>query len=260
MLSTQHVMCTALFSDRTYFNEIVSSVVFPDAIRAYSGPRGYSHFEENPDGTDCYWWEMPDNMKTVSPESIKESLRRGSHVPENKGTAVMGEKTNIMAFVKHNRHLPVRMFYGIEHHLRQDVVFDEFIRRYIDVSRRAEGIYTLGSGEVLDGAGVRKLATKIEEHGLYVLAKVLYYKKGITVNQDWFESVVKPILLEDYPLELAEKTYSFMKVPDMVNTWITNHDWSHAEEGPIPLKDYVQLYTKVIYAMGKPSLIWEADK
>ena len=37
-----------------------------------------------------------------------------------------------------------------------------------------------------------------------------------------------------------------MKIPDVINERITNGDWSHLNEGPLPLKDYMEMYEEVV--------------
>lgn len=44
MLSIQHAMCLASHS-RNPGSRLTAATLYPDAIRAYSGPRQYSHFE-----------------------------------------------------------------------------------------------------------------------------------------------------------------------------------------------------------------------
>lgn len=39
-------------NDRAWLDGHMAAVVFPDAVRAYSGPRPYSHFERSADGSD----------------------------------------------------------------------------------------------------------------------------------------------------------------------------------------------------------------
>lgn len=46
MLSIQHILHTLYTYDMTYLHSYGASVVYPDAIRAYTGgSRKYSHFE-----------------------------------------------------------------------------------------------------------------------------------------------------------------------------------------------------------------------
>ena len=54
MITLQHSLVTlfGLRGNEEEFDKEVPYVLIPDAIRRYCGPRPYSHFEENPDGTD----------------------------------------------------------------------------------------------------------------------------------------------------------------------------------------------------------------
>ncbi len=48
MLSIQHVLSAyiAKDGDKEWMDRHMAGLLFPDVIRAYSGPRGYSHFEK----------------------------------------------------------------------------------------------------------------------------------------------------------------------------------------------------------------------
>ena len=47
MLSIQHILHSLYTYDMTYLHRYGASVVYPDAIRAYTnGSRKYSHFEQ----------------------------------------------------------------------------------------------------------------------------------------------------------------------------------------------------------------------
>lgn len=127
MLSMQHVLCGALLSeDDVSFKEQIGSLVLSDAIRAYSGPRQYSHFEKSADGTYVSWWKFPDDMKGLTKDSVQMSLKNDSHLVQDIQLCVLGETTDIQFFYEHNQHLPENMFKGIEMHLRQDIVYDEY--------------------------------------------------------------------------------------------------------------------------------------
>ena len=42
-----------------------------------------------------------------------------------------------------------------------------------------------------------------------------------------------------------------MKIPEVINERITNGDWSHLNDGPIPYEEYLKLYEEVIKEMPK---------
>lgn len=250
MLSMQHIMCAELHGARSNNNQYMAAVVYPDAIRAYSGPRQYSHFEKASDGTgDSSYWKLPADMK-AGKEAVQASIASGGHMSYSVKPAAIGELTDYEAFRRHNGHLPDAMYAGVSDHLKQDMAFDDFIREKIDCSGKYEDRYRLPNGSECDGRLTRAYISQIEQHGIYVLAHELYEKKGITADQAWFESRVKPVLNEQYGPELAEKTYSFMKISPEINGLIQAHDWSKLNDGPLPLKDYQELYGRVLADMA----------
>lgn len=251
MLSIQHLLCARLQNVNHNNPEYMASVIFPDAIRKYSGARQYSHFEKGSDGVnDTSYWEMPTDMKNVTKESVQRDLEAFGHLSESIRPAAIGELSDINEFYKHNSHLPTTMFHGVEDHLKQDIIFDDFIRDVIDCSRKYEDIYVF-KGQEMNGKEARGLIGEIEQHGVYILACEIYEKFGEVTNQEWFESKIKPILYEMYPEDLAETTYSFMKIDPKINELITNKDWSMLNDGPITYKEYVDSYTNVMGSMNK---------
>lgn len=250
MLSIQHVLCGVLYYKNDSFKSKIASIVFPDAIRAYSGPRQYTHFEYSEDGNDTSYWIMPDSMKYVTKESVSESLSMNRHLVQNIHPCVIGEKTNINKFYETNSHLPKSLFEGIEMHLKQDMVFDDFIREIINCNNRYNDMY-IYNNNLYDGKGIREVIAEIEQYGIYVLANIIYEQQGITVNQLWFEENIKPILEREYPKDLADKTFSYMKIDETFNELITNHDWSKLNDGPITYEKYIDLYNDVLNYMTK---------
>lgn len=249
MLSIQHVMSMVLATnnDKEYVDKHIASVVFPDAIRAYSGPRGLSHFEKGTDGSSSYW-KFPTGMKTVTKESVDLSLALDSYLAAAP-KAFIGEESDIEAFRKHNRHLPKEMYEGCEAHLKQDIIFDNFIREKIDCKEKYKDRFFIISGkgerEEIDGKTLRNIIANIEQQGVYILAYEIYERTGTLINQQWFDEVVYPALKRDYPEDLAEKTYSYMKIHPMINELITNKDWSKLDKivvGNIRYKDFKKLY------------------
>lgn len=244
MLSIQHVMSAMISShgDRKWMDEHMAALVFPDAVRAYSGPRPYTHFERSSDGQDVSWWRMPVDMKSVNMESVAESLTN-SHLATYR-PCVIGEQTDIEAFREHNGHLPEAMHEGIETHLRQDVAFDDLVRNVIDCSGKYEGKFSF-DGQEYTGESVRRLIGRMEQEGIYAAAHRLYTEYGMTCDSAWIEREVRPVLERDYPKELADKTLSFMRIDPDVDKWIREHDWSHLHEGILPVEVYDDLYDGV---------------
>lgn len=245
MLSIQHVLSAVLTenNDKNYLDSHIAAVVYPDAIRAYSGPRQYSHFEHGSAGSDdTSWWVMPDNMKAPK-EEVQASLKEGSHMAEYI-PCVLGEETDINVFREHNKHLPKEMYEGVETHLKQDIVFDDFVREKIDCSRKYEDKFVF-DGKEMDGKEVRGLIAQMEQQGIYCLSKMIYERTGELCNQEWLEKNVKPILDREYPPDLADKTFSYMSIDPEINRYITEKDWSHTNDGPLKEEEYDKLYTDV---------------
>lgn len=252
MLSVQHIMSAIKKENiqpgqEAEMSEYLAAVVFPDAIRAYSGPRQYSHFEESPNGDDASYWVIPTDMSNVSKESITQSIEENSHMAEVIPAAI-GENTSLETFFNTNTETMgaenPTMFYGVKDHLVQDITFDKFIREKIDCTDKYNGKFSIGERE-LDDKEVRTVIGEIEQQGIYSLAKQVYEQTGITANAQWFEDTIKPILEKEYPSDLAEKTFNFMKIDEKINEYITNHDWSHINEGLISEQDYEQLYEEI---------------
>ena len=259
MLSIQHIMASLYChsGNLDYIKENAAAIIFPDAIRAYSKIRAYSHFEKSIEEDSGYgefsinkgggliaYWEMPSDMKNINQESINESLK-SAKMPYRTAKCVIGEMSDINRFYETNSHLPSKMFRGIEEHLKEDILFDIFFRKQLDTSQRFKDIFYIYRGnkiKKLDGIGARKFATEIEQQGIYILAYLIHKDYGLTINQQWFDNVIKPVLFRDYSEELAEKTFSFMKIDEEVNNLITNHDWSKIQEGFIPFDDYIVFY------------------
>lgn len=253
MLSMQHILSAALhYGDSKEFEDHVGAVVFPDAVRMYTGRREYTHFEESKDGNDISYWKFPTTMKDLNKEEIQKSLEKDGHLCENIQPCAIGERTWVKEFRRTNNHLPRTMYEGIEMHLRQDVAFDDFIRREMNCSGKYDDVFVM-NGKTLNGKEARQCIGEIEQFGIYYLAKELYEKHGVTANQEWFDTRVKPALDEAYSAELSENTYRFMKLDDTYNALITNHDWSKLEHGPVSKDSYATFYQDLQERLAMPS-------
>lgn len=91
-------------------------------------------------------------------------------------------------------------------------------------------------------SGVRRLITEIEQYGIYALAFLIFKEKGILCNQSWLSERIKPILDRDYPADLSDTTFSYMKIDTKIEQYITNQDWSHLDDGPITFSEYKNFY------------------
>lgn len=94
----------------------------------------------------------------------------------------IGEDTSLTLFCKTNTDLPEKMYTGIVTHLKQDIAFDKFIRMHIDCSKKLRDKFVFQERK-MDGSGVRRLITEIEQYGIYALAFLIFKEKGILCNQ-----------------------------------------------------------------------------
>jgi len=247
MLSIQHAMCLALHDGKPD-SKLIAATLYPDAIRAYSGPRQYSHFEKSESGKFSYYMEFPSNMHAGKDFVQKQVAACKEDISLVRPCAI-GEETDIDAFYAHNDHLRGEMKQGIDYHLHQDMVFDDFIRREIDCSNKYDDRFVF-HGQEMNGKDVRRLISNIEQQGIYVLAHKLYAEKGITANQEWLKNTIKPALDKEYSADLSDKTFSFMNISPEVNQLITDHDWSRLDDGMIPRTEYEKLYNAVEESMS----------
>lgn len=245
MLSIQHILCGFLaLDDNELTDEYVAASIFPDAIRAYTGNREYTHFERNSDETDISWFSFPDSMDHQA-DFITEHMQGNAHLADDSLHAVIGNETVIEEYEQHNQHLSDDMFIGIRDHLIEDRRFDDFIRDEIDCSRKYDDVFAF-HGEQYDGAGVRALINEIEQYGIYTLAHAMYEKNKTTTNQEWLASRIKPVLDKMYCQDLSDRTFSFMHISPEVDELITTHDWSHIGDAAIPQDRYLQMYSDVV--------------
>lgn len=247
MITLQHSLVTLLHhnGDTQAFQNEVPYALLPDAIRAYTGLRQYSHFEKAEDKSDVSWMEFPDDLKTVDSTVLKKVE---SHMVDTVRPCCMGEETDIDAFCKHNQHLPMPYFTGVKHHLQQDARFDAFIREQIDCSNMYEDKFEF-KGQSYDGAGIRKEIAEIEQDGLCLLAKRAYEQYGITTDQKWFDETVYPALKSVYSEEMADKTYKYMQIPEELNERIKYHQFD--KDYKVSESAYEQLYDAVLHDMSQ---------
>ena len=224
MLSIEHIMTSMMNGHTTDEKEYIAAVIFPDAIRAYTKDRELSHFEENPKNGQISYIEFPNHMD-ISADETKSWMGNHSKLADDIEKGPLGQKTHIETYREHNQTLkadnPI-MYVGIDDHLKQDVVYDKYVRDKIGPDRAA--------------------IFKDEDHAIYVAAAKIYKEQGILCNKQWLEENIKPILEEKMP-DLAENTFKYMHFSDpQYEKWVENADFTHLNEGPSPLKDYEKLY------------------
>ncbi len=247
MITLQHSLVTAVYLDSEEENRFgleIPYVLIPDAIRAYIGERKGCHFEQNETKTETSWCQYPESLKTLTKEAA--CAQPSYIVPFRK--CVLGEETNIEEFERRNSHLPNVYYYGVKKHLTQDYLFDKKIREWIDCTKMYDDQF-IYKNQVYNGAEIRKKIAEIEYYGLYILSYIANQNKKIIANQNWFFENVKQPLDREYPQKLSESAYKYMVIPEKINDWITNQDWTHLNEGPISFQEYYNFYEEVGQAM-----------
>lgn len=208
------------------FKEELPYILFPDAIRAYVGPREPSHFEKSVDGKDVAYMVFPDKetIKKLTKENANQLIK--TYMPPKTQKAVIGEDTSIETFDKYNQNLDDTAKYLYKTHLLQDVQLDKTLRRMVDVKGRFEDEFIINAtNEKIDGKELRQEVAKFENLGFLELARIVHQKTGIKTNQKWFDEVVYTVLKEAYPEDLAERTYNYMKIPKEIDEKITQGDF-----------------------------------
>lgn len=245
MISIQHAALyyMALYSARNVydpefkskldkeFQDEVPYVVLPDGIRAYSGPRPISHFEKTPDGNGVSYMSFPSEevLKTLSKEKFKDVVK--THYAEGYLPCVIGEKTDIREFDRHN--FGHKHYHALRVHMFQDAILDEVLREeLIDASLRFQDVFTVRHDTSLkiDGKELRRQVADFERIGFIVLAGIVYERTGIIMNNAWFKAVVEPALQKAYPADLAENTFKYMKLDDATDARITNLQFDLTDE------------------------------
>jgi len=244
MITLQHSLCNLIRYDGNVeeFEKELPYCLLPDAIRFYFS-RPYSHFEQNPEGTDVSWYKFPTDLKSLTKE---KALSQPMHLASTSLKSVLGEKSIIDKYLEINHDLPREEFYGILIHLIQDYLFDEFIRDNFDYSHKYEpDAYFIFENKKYNGIEIRKEFLKFGEYGFYLLAFYCYKVFGIVTDQKWFDEHVYKVLIENYPKDLADNTYKYMIIPEEINTKIANKDFSGLVQSNYN-KKYSDFYSNVI--------------
>ncbi|MBP3597017.1 MAG: hypothetical protein J6J60_06430 [Clostridia bacterium] len=224
----------------------------PDSMRCWSGPRQFSHFTINPSTQNVSWMRFPETpVNDWNKELIDAAEKFDAGKP---GVAAVDEATIPAEFWKHNSKTPQNeLFYA---HLVQDVLYDDYLRTYIDVSRMYEDIY-LFDGKVFSGEEFRKsgdsrwnresLVSSFDTQVFIGLAKLLYESKKIIANRAWFEKEVFPAFYESYSNELAEKTIRFITMSDFADETISKlkFDYQHGPVNPCEVENFMMTATAI---------------
>lgn len=259
MITLQHSICELIKfnGDLDKFDKEIAYCLLPDGIRAYTGPRPLSHFEINPDGNDVSWYKFPTSIKNMTKVSAMSSEQHLANITKK---SCFGETTDVQKYIEINKDLPETEYNGILSHLIQDYIFDEWVRKMIDCTNKYEPEASfVFDGQKLDSNEVRKLVAELENYGFYLLAYLCDKNYGITLNQEWFDEHVYSALKREYPEELAESTYKYMKIPEEINEKITNKDWSELTSSRFAKfnSEYGKLYQQVIKYTCDTDLFFE---
>lgn len=241
------------------FYEEVPYVLFPDAIRAYIGPRQAGHFEMTSDGKNNSWMKFPCET-TIQSLTKDNAAGMIQYFVADQPKCVIGERTNIKEFDTVN--WGHRHYHSLRIHMLQDCVMDALLRdEMVDVTGRFEDKFVVRhSGAVIDGATLRQQITLFETLGFLKLVGTIYCNTGRILNQGWFERNVRSALRDLYPEELAENTYKFMKISPEMNNRISNRKFglTDQEKASIIITDrperlmdemYSEAYLKTYYEL-----------
>lgn len=240
MITLQHTLVTLkyLHNNVEEFKKLLPYVLLPDAIRYHLKNRQCSHFEIAKN-QEISWLKFPKDIKNFDPDELEKHLVDEQYIPK----CVIGEETILSSYEYHNKDLPTDYYNGVRLHLIQDRVFDTFIRLIFDCSKKYDDIF-MYKKQQYNGKEFRDLIAKMEQQGVYLLAKQLYEIYGITTNQEWFDINIYPVLKEAYSEEMCENTYKYMKIDDDINTLITNHQFDSMNY--IVLEDILEYMYKIV--------------
>ena len=254
MITRQHAAITLMAHSSKgtiqSFRKEIPWVLLPDGIRAYSGPRQISHFEQLPDGTDTAWIVFPNELtlRNLSKDSFEEKVC--CYMPDGYPDCAIGEATDLGMFdVKNygNRH-----YHALRMHMVQDIVLDNVLRdRLVEVSGRFRNEFTVRwNHKKIDGNTLRKQVEIFENLGFIHLAGKVYERTGKVLNNKWFEEYVLEPLRAAYPEDLAQNTFKYMHLSDKDDARITalQFELTEADKEAFFLCDNLQEVLDEMYA------------
>lgn len=232
------------------FKQEIPWILLPDGIRAYSGPRQMSHFEQLPDATDTAWMIFPDEvtLRKLSKDTFEEKVR--CYLPDGYPKCVIGEDTDLNMFdVKNygNRH-----YHALRMHMVQDIILDNVLRdKLVSVSGRFKDKFTvMWNHQEIDGATLRTQVAMFENLGFIHLAGKVFERTGRVLNNKWFEEYVLEPLCAAYPEDLAQNTFKYMRLSDEDDARITAMEFelTEADKKGFILCDNLEEILDVMYA------------
>ncbi len=261
MITRQHTAVTlmaheAKASSLQTFRKEIPWVLLPDAIRAYSGGRQVSHFEELPDGTDTAWMIFPGEelLKQLSKKNMSTYVK--TYLPEGYPQCVIGEKTNINAFDQKN--YGNRHYHSLRMHMVQDTALDKMLREeLVNVEERFQDKFVIRwNNQKIDGATFRRQIALFADLGFIHLAGKVYKYTGITMNNQWLAENVLSALEAAYPEDLAANTFKYIILGAEEDSRISKLDFEFTEKdkedfflcNPDELEDMLDdLYARAFY-------------
>lgn len=242
MTTVEHIIITYLglmeSSDNPEkeFYEEIPYTLLPDSLRYYLGKRQPTHFEKT-DAGDSSWYEFPSKLKDLDKE---KALEQSMYISENIKEAALGEYIDIEKY-KEKNNLPIIIHENILKHFEEDTCHDKFIRSIIDTKDKDKDIYYF-EGKEYSGKEIRKIIADISTYGQYVLAAYAWFNYNITINQEWYDKYAKKAIYDAYPQDMAENTCKYFTIREDINEYITNHDFSHINEGPIKDQKHYEMF------------------
>lgn len=221
-LSKTHILATimaGLLSGKNVSPEQIALVTVPDAIRCFNfgdgvkNSRVVSHFEVHPVTGVASGMVFPtlDELKILTDEMVQEKV---VHVEKDYQQVALGDTSNIGVFCQLNAGLPEAVFKWILIHLIQDTVYDDYIRKLIDISQKRDGKFTYTvTGEVYDATSVRKLIGAIEQQEFRYLSELFEKETGFD-TREYFETVVFPAIRSTFCEKMAETTIKYIYLND----------------------------------------------
>ena len=200
----------------------VSWLVLPDVLSQFYGARQIFHFEQNMNKTDSSWVVFP------KPGVLKEMSKKGCmnmmdfHIANNSSSP---RKIQLGLFDEKNYFHPY--FNQLRTHLIQDIIFDDLIQKK----------------EELENQGLT-----YDEFRFLHLAGRVYQQSGILLNQRWLDQNVFVAFLTNYSEELAEASYSLVKLPNFVEKCINNLEFASMFEGNELIDCFDKIYAKAYLA------------
>lgn len=219
-----HILVSALAIHRSKnrkdlsFKDMLPFFVLPDALRCFDygikeNNRVITHFEINPNNHDISWIVFPDKeaLKCLDEKNVKNL---SFHVAPDYFQVKFGDTTSIGTFKKHNSALPEMYYKGVLMHLVEDCIYDNFIKKRIDMSMsKISGTFILKSRYndiYFDKNNIRGAVNDMESQGFSLLSKKYEKEMGVYPSIDWFNENVKPVLQEAYSEKMARVTWEYI--------------------------------------------------